>query len=347
MTDSSLPFSTPSEQPIPGKLKERPEDFRVEEIPAYEPVGAGEHLFVRFEKTGLDTKEAVRRIAGVLGVEPRDAGFAGLKDRHAVTTQWASFHRGDAARLDAAAIDGVRILEAKLHGNKLRTGHLRGNRFVIRLRRATGDEPAPAASLEAARSTLDALARRGVPNYYGEQRFGRERGNAARAREWLVAGGRAPRDSFERKLLVSVLQSELFNELCAARVREGMLGSVILGDLCRKEESGGLFVVEDLETERARAERFEISATGPMFGAKMRWPEADAKQREEDTLARAELDAEKLARFAKYGEGTRRPYRVRLVAPSVEADGEDLVLAFELPAGTYATIVMRELTRQG
>ncbi|MDQ3034499.1 MAG: tRNA pseudouridine(13) synthase TruD [Myxococcota bacterium] len=345
MTDSSLPFSTPSEQPIRGTLKGRPEDFRVEEVPAYEPVGAGEHLFVHFEKTGLDTKEAVRRIAGVLGVEARDAGFAGLKDRHAVTTQWASFHRGDPTRLETAAIEGVRIVEAKLHGNKLRTGHLRGNRFVIRVRPVPG-ESTPAASLEAARSALDALARGGVPNYYGEQRFGRDRGNTARARAWLVGGGRAPRDSFERKLLVSVLQSELFNELCSARVREGMLGSVILGDLCRKEETGGLFVVEDLEAERERAARFEISATGPMFGAKMRWPEADAKLREEETLARAELDQEKLARFAKWGEGTRRPYRVRLGAPSVEADGDDLVIAFELPAGAYATIVLRELTRE-
>lgn len=344
VSESALPFSTPGAGPVSGQLKERPEDFRVEEVPAYEPSGAGEHLFVHFEKTSLDTKEAVRRIAAALDVPARDAGFAGLKDRHAVTSQWASFHRGEASRIEGASIDGVRILDARLHGNKLRTGHLRGNRFVVRLRRALA-EAERAETLAAARATLDALAQGGVPNYYGEQRFGRERSNVARAREWLIAGGRAPRDSFERKLLVSALQSELYNELCAARVREGTLGAVIAGDLCRKEETGGLFVVEDVEAENARAARFEISATGPMFGAKMRWPEGEAKRREEETLARSGLDRDALARFAKWGEGTRRPYRVRLGAPSVEADEEGLVLAFELPAGAYATIVLRELTR--
>ena len=102
----SLPLSLPDGPAISGLLKDRPEDFRVDEIPAYSPSGAGEHLFVHFEKTGLDTKEAVRRIARALEVEPRDAGFAGLKDRHAITTQWASFHRGDRARLEGAAISG-------------------------------------------------------------------------------------------------------------------------------------------------------------------------------------------------------------------------------------------------
>lgn len=334
-----LPFLTAAERPVPGILKDRPEDFRVDEIPAYEPSGAGEHLFVRFEKTGLDTREAVRRIAGVLGADPRDAGTAGMKDRHAVTTQWASFHRGDAARLEGATIEGVRVLEARLHGNKLRTGHLRGNRFAIRLRGAPRDAERDA------RAALDALERTGVPNYYGDQRFGRGGANLERARAWLVEGGRPPRDAFERKLLVSVLQSELFNGLCAERVREGTLGSVIAGDLCRKEETGGMFVVSELDVDRERAARFEISATGPMFGAKMRWPEGEAKRREEEALAAAGLDAEKLARFAKYGEGTRRPYRVRLGAPTLEADDEGLVVGFELPAGAYATIVMRELTR--
>ena len=339
LVSNPLPFSTSPERPIPGILKDRPEDFRVDEIPAYEPSGAGEHLFVRFEKTGLDTREAVRRLAGALAVDPRDAGTAGMKDRHAVTTQWASFHRGDAAKLEGAAIEGVRVLEARPHGNKLRTGHLRGNRFAIRLRGAPRDAE------QEARAVLDALACTGVPNYYGDQRFGRGGANLEHARAWLVAGGRPPRDPFERKLLVSVLQSELFNGLCAARVREGTLGSVIDGDLCRKEETGGMFVVTELEAERERAASFEISATGPMFGAKMRWPEGEARRREEEALAAAGLDAEKLARFAKYGEGTRRPYRVKLGAPALEVDDEGLVVSFDLPAGAYATIVMRELTR--
>jgi tRNA pseudouridine13 synthase len=334
-----LPFATRSARAVIGAIKSRPEDFAVDEIPAYMPDGDGAHLLVRFEKTDLDTKEAVRRIAARLDADARDAGFAGMKDRRAVTTQWASFLEGDAARLDGAEIEGVRVLEARRHRNKLRTGHLRGNRFRILLRGA------PAASADDARSILGELASRGVPNYYGEQRFGRGGANLDRARAWLALGGAAPRDRFERKLLVSALQSELFNSLAAERVREGTYASVIAGDLCRKEETGGMFVAEDVEAETARAERFEISATGPMFGASMRWPAGEALRREEAALAAAGLDRGKLERFAKYGEGTRRPYRVRLGDPSVEVREDGIAIAFELPAGAYATIVLRELTR--
>ena len=336
----SLPLSLPDGPAISGLLKDRPEDFRVDEIPAYSPSGAGEHLFVHFEKTGLDTKEAVRRIARALEVEPRDAGFAGLKDRHAITTQWASFHRGDRARLDGAAIDGVRVISAELHENKLRTGHLRGNRFRLRLRGTPED------ALPIARERLERLASHGAPNYFGEQRFGRDRDNAVRARAWIVEGGRPPREPFERKLLVSAWQSDLFNQLCAERVRDGSWCSVIDGDLCKKEETGGMFVSAEPEVDRERAARFEISATGPMFGASMRWPEREALRREEETLARAGIaDRALLARFAKAGEGTRRPYRVKLGSPEIEADSEGLVLAFDLPSGAYATVVLREITR--
>ena len=124
----SLPFLSSEHAAIAGTIREHPEDFRVEEIPAYLPSGEGDHLFVRFEKRELTTRDAVRRIAGALGVSDRDAGCAGMKDRHAVTEQWASFLFGDAAKLEEAEIPGVRILEAARHGNKLRTGHLKGNR---------------------------------------------------------------------------------------------------------------------------------------------------------------------------------------------------------------------------
>lgn len=339
---STIPFALADGPAIGGILKERPEDFCVDEIPAYAPSGAGEHLYVRFEKTGLDTKEAVRRIARALGVEPRDAGFAGLKDRHAITTQWASFHRGDRARLDGASIDGVRVIAAELHENKLRTGHLRGNRFRVRLRGASSAE------LPLARERLERLASHGVPNFFGEQRFGRDRDNAARARAWIVEGGRPPREPFERKLLVSAWQADLFNQICSERVRDGSWCSVIDGDLCKKQETGGMFVSADLEVDRERAERFEISATGPMFGASMRWPEREALRREEETLARAGItDRALLSRFAKAGEGTRRPYRVELGSPEIEADADGLVLAFDLPSGAYATVALREITRSG
>src|SRR5690606_23980130 len=131
-----LPRLTGPNPPLTGQIRARPQDFRVDEVPAYEPEGAGDHLYVRFEKTGLDTPEAVRRIAQVLSVDPRDTGYAGLKDRHAIPRQWASFLCGDAARLEGAPIEGVEILEVSRHRNKLRTGHLRANRFELFVRGA-------------------------------------------------------------------------------------------------------------------------------------------------------------------------------------------------------------------
>jgi tRNA pseudouridine13 synthase len=333
-----LPFVTTIASPIAGRIKDRPEDFVVEEIPAYVPSGEGEHLFVRFEKVGLDTEHAVKRIAQALGTrEP--PGFAGLKDRHARTTQWASFHRGDRDAALALSLDGIRVLEAARHVNKLRTGHLRGNRFVLRLRDADRSRE------HDARAVLEALARDGVPAYFGDQRFGRGGATLARAREWIVGTARPPRAPFERKLHVSAVQSAVFNTLLADRVKTIGLAAIRAGDLCRKEDTGGLFVASDLDDCRARAERFELSATGPMFGAEMRWPEGEARAIEEAALAAAGLDAEKLERFRRAGEGTRRPVRFHLEGASVRGDDEGLVIEFVLPAGAYATVVLRELTR--
>jgi tRNA pseudouridine13 synthase len=186
----------------------------------------------------------------------------------------------------------------------------------------------------------------GVPNYYGEQRFGRDGDNVPRARRWLVDGGRAPRGRFERKLLVSALQSALFNDVLAARLADGLFEVPVPGDLMRREETGGLFVTADLDEARARMAAWEISPTGPMFGTKMRSAEDEARRREESVLAAAGLDASHLARFGRAGEGARRPLRVRPLDATVTADGPDLRLAFELPAGAYATAITREILKE-
>ncbi|HJL18524.1 MAG TPA: tRNA pseudouridine(13) synthase TruD [Sandaracinaceae bacterium LLY-WYZ-13_1] len=335
-----LPYATACDRPLEGRIRDRPEDFRVEEIPAYEPGGEGDHLYVWFEKTELGTPEAVRRIARALDADPRQAGYAGLKDRRAVTRQWASFLFGDPAKLEGARIEGVTVLETARHRNKLRTGHLRGNRFDLLVRDAHPED------LDAVRAQLAAMAERGVPSYFGPQRFGRDGANLAQAAGWILEGGRPPRQRFRRKLLVSALQSAIFNELLAERVREGLLDGLVDGDLMQVTETGGLFVSEDPETDRARAARFEISATGPMFGAKMRWPERDARRREEAALARWGLPVERLATFRKAGAGTRRPCRVPIFEPSAEPTPEGLRLRFRLPSGAYATVVLRELMRR-
>lgn len=334
-----LPFAIPLAAPIVGQLKARPEDFVVEELPAYEPSGEGEHLYLRIEKRGVTTPAASERIARALGVDRREAGWAGLKDRHAITRQWLSFARGDAEKAAALDLEGISVLEVTRHKNKLKTGHVRGNRFELLLR---GADPT---RIDDAKQVLEALSAKGVPNYFGEQRFGASGDNVARARAWIVEGGRAPSDRFDRKMLVSALQSAGFNNLLAKRVAAGELDSIVEGDLCRKEPTGGMFVSTELEVDRARAAAFEISATGPMFGSEMRWPEGEAKAREQAEMASMGLTEENMARFRKAGEGTRRAYRVPLAEASVAAHDDGLRLCFTLPSGAYATIVARELHR--
>lgn len=247
-------------------LKKTPDDFVVDELPLYLPSGEGTHLYVRFEKRDLTTDMAVRAIARAIGADARDAGIPGMKDRRAVTTQMVSFAlpRGVAAeefrtRALALALEGIRVHEAAFHGNKLRTGHLAGNRFRIVLRDLrAADAPHVLAGFER-------VAREGAPNAFGAQRFGRDRDNADRARAWLSGRERPPRDFRMKKLLVSALQAELFNTVLAIREERGDFAIPLRGDVLRKEESGGLFLCEDPVIDGERAKTFEVSPTGPIY----------------------------------------------------------------------------------
>lgn len=340
-----------------ARIKTSPADFVVEEIPAYEPAGDGDHLFVTFRKQGRGTAEVVSDLARGLGIRARDIGVAGLKDKHAVTTQTVSIDRqgakkegeGDAAkipsrdeferRLRALSIDNVTVLDARWHRNKLKTGHLRGNRFTI-LVREVSDIPTALARFEE-------ISRLGVPNAFGEQRFGPEHRNVARAKEWLSGRDRGPRDPKARRFSFSAWQSYLFNQVLAAREQEGTWATVLEGDLAMKHASGGLFPCTDETTDRARALVGEISATGPMLGAAMRWPDG-APRAIEDRVVRIALeelgvseDTEFLARLSQLGEGTRRPLRQwveNLAATAEQPDG--IRVQFVLPSGTYATTVL-------
>lgn len=334
---AQLPYATAKSLRTLGKIRCVPEDFQVDEVPAYPPAGHGGHLFVRFEKRSLTTREAVALLAKALGVNPRDVGVAGQKDKHAITTQWASFERVTLEAALGVALPNLRVLEAAPHPHKLRTGHLRANRFVIVIREAT--------ELEHAHEVLRQLELDGVPNYYGEQRFGAGERNVSRAQAMLSGQSPMPRDRFERKMLMSALQSALFNEWLAQRVMDGLYAKPILGDLLRKEDSGGLFINQDNDEAARRMQAWEISATGPMFGATMRRPEAEADTREQAVFARSGLTHELLAAHAKLGEGTRRAARVRISQPLAEATTEGLRLSFELPSGAYATTVLREIMK--
>ncbi len=310
----------------------------MEELPAYPPSGQGEHLFIHFEKSGLTTQQAVARIAGALGVDARSAGVAGQKDKHAVTTQWASFTGTTPEAALALELPGIRVLEASRHTNKLRTGHLRGNRFELRLRETT--------RADVVTEVMTELARIGAPNYYGEQRFGIGEKNVERALAFVVGQSAPPRDHFQRKLLFSALQSALFNAWLADRIRCGSYEAPLLGDLLRKEDSGGIFLNEDQPAAEQRMRVWEVSPTGPMFGVKMKMPEGQPLEHERAILESSGLTMEVLGRHARLGEGTRRSARVRPNAVRVCAEEDAVVVAFELPPGAYATAVLREVMKE-
>jgi tRNA pseudouridine13 synthase len=334
------PYATAKSLRVLGKFREGAADFQVDEVPAYTPEGRGEHLFVRFRKTDLNTADAVRTLALALETRPDEAGFAGLKDRRAITTQWSSFFGGNVERAMALELPGIEVLEASPHSHKLRTGHLRANRFRIVIR-GTGPDALPVA-----REVMDSLVNDGAPNYYGEQRFGRDGDNLPRAVRWIAERGREPRSRFDRKLLVSVWQSHWFNVWLAERMQSVGLASTLRGDLMRKEETGGLFVSEDPEVDRPRVAAWEISATGPMLGAELRWAAHDALALEQDLLARSGVDLARLRELRKLASGARRPLRIRPEDVKLEPVGSDaLSLEMTLPKGAYATVILRELMK--
>lgn len=335
----SLPFLTRDERPIGGALRQQLEDFAVEEVPAYLPSGEGEHVYVRFAKRGLTTPDAVKAMARALGVDPRECGWAGLKDKHAVTVQWASFLRADPSKAAALSLDGVTVLEVSRHRNKLKTGHLHGNRFDLRVRGCVDG------SLEIARRVAAVLSREGAPNYYGAQRFGRDGGNVERGVAWLTAQGPAPREAFERKMLASSVQSWLFNRYLGARVEDGLLARYVPGDLAVRHPSDRPFAIAEHEAVEAYASR-TCSATGPMFGPEMRWPEAEAREREARVLRESGLSIEHFARARGLAEGARRSVRVCLSALEIDEESSGVLrFRFELPAGAYATAVLREFRK--
>ncbi len=337
---TALPLVTADLPGSGGVVRAVPEDFRVDEVAAYVPTGAGPHVYLRVEKRGLTTRDAVRTLARALGVPERDAGFAGMKDKQAVTSQWLSFPVARDPDPASLASDGLRVLEASRHANKLRTGHLRGNVFSIRVR---GGDAARA------RAAAAALGERGLPNFFGPQRFGTEGRNAEIGRGLLAGDGspevrRAARDRFLRRLSLSAYQSLLFNRWLAERMTDGLFAAALHGDVMKKLHSGGLFTCADPAADGPRVAAFEISPAGPMFGHKLLPAAGDALAREERILAQEGISLDAFARGGGEAEGTRRAARLG-VEVEVEPDADGYLARFMLPKGSYATVVLRELVK--
>lgn len=423
---SEFPYLTEHLPPVAAIYKASWEDFEVQEIPGLEPVGRGDHTWLEIEKHGLTTSTAVSDVARALGVKPSSVGYAGMKDARAVARQWLSVEHVEPERVRALTIPRIRVLRVERHTRKLRRGWHGGNRFLIRLRPPSSDHPAWTPEgwlLDTTRGLLSVLERRGVPNYYGPQRFGSrgdtwrvgralargehgeavalvagrplrpgdpgvdpgagvhpDRDDILRARElfdrerfaesaalWPSGFGQCARvaSAMERtggdparsirvvgkgllRLYASAYQAWLFNRVLARRL-SGM-DRLVEGDLAWKHDTEALFAVTDPTAEQDRVERFEISATGPLVGKRMREPTGPAAALEALALADAAFDPVELGSpLLRPLTGRRRPLRFRLRDVGVERSRDDagdfLELRFSLPPGCYATAVLRELGR--
>ena len=383
-----------------GVIKESADDFVVTEIPAYEPCGVGEHIYLTIEKRGLTTLEAIRRIAHELRLPEKEIGYAGMKDSVGVTRQTISVRNIRPEDVAGRNLGGVEVLAAVRHTNKLKLGHLKGNRFSVVARGVSEGAAATTSAI------INVLAVRGVPNWFGYQRYG-VRGNshligsAMVRRDWkaavdfLIGTPEAVRDeawraaiiayrrgdiaealglmprhcrgerdllrrlnsrpgSWEnafnavhprlKKLYLSAYQSSLFDRVVEQRLE--LIDRVMPGDLAWKHLNGACFVVENADIEQSRVDQFEISATGPMFGTKMKFPGGAVRAVEERILADEGIapDAFDLGNGLRM-EGERRPLRVPLGEPSFSLEGDCLHLEFGLPRGSYATSVLREITK--
>ena len=317
---------------LSARIRTTPDDFQVTEILGFDPDGEGEHDFLLVEKSGANTAWVARQLARHAGTRLADVGYAGRKDRHAVTRQWFSVPaRGTDWR--AFTSEGVRVLEHRPHGRKLRRGSHRGNRFRIALR----SERVPVLAAEILKR-LDRITVDGVPNYFGEQRFGRD-GNNLDLAERLFAGARMKRE--RRGIAISAARSFLFNEILAARVGDGSWNRILPGELANLDGSGSVFAVERPDTDlQTRCRDMDIHPTGALHGQGLA-PGGDV----------AVLEAAVLDEYSTFRKGleklgarrAQRPLRLRVCDLHWQVVDNAIWLEFELPSGGFATSVLREV----
>ena len=320
-----------------ARIRQRPEDFVVEELSSAAPEGEGEHVWILLRKTGCNTDHAARCLARAAGVPRSAVGYAGLKDRHAVTTQWFSVQMPGREAPDWASVLGseLEVLRSERHGRKLKTGFLDGNRFRLTLRECRGDP----AMLE---QRLDCIRRTGVPNYFGPQRFGRDGGNLVKARA-LFEGRLRVRDKTLRGLYLSAARSALFNRLLAHRVEQGTWCRVLPGDVLNLDGSRSHFLAETVDaTLEQRVLDQDVHPTGALWGAGEPETRGDIAILEQTIADEDPQFAQGLVAAGLKQE--RRPLRLPVRALTHRwIDPATLELSFELPPGGYATTVLAEV----
>jgi len=317
-------------------LKAEPEDFRVEETLSFVPSGDGPHWLLRVEKRSANTRWVAAELARLAGVPVGDVGYAGLKDRHAVTVQWFSVPgRPQPAEFwSGVHSTEFRVLEVQANLRKLKRGALSGNRFRIRLRQV-------AWSREELDLKLAALCAHGVPNYFGPQRFGRDGYNLDRVAHWLQSGV-SPRGRTERGFALSSARALLFNAVLARRVLAANWSTLEPGDLASLDGSGSHFRVTAVDDEmHRRLQTFDIHPSGPLWGRGA--PESTGPSLDIELAVAHEFKAVADLLAAEGLQQERRALRCAIRDLAVEADAGTLTLSFSLGRGQFATAVLREI----
>ncbi len=319
-----------------GVLRAVPEDFLVEEDLGFAPDGDGAHLLLKVRKRNANTGWVAQELARALGCPVRDIGFAGLKDRRAVAIQWFSLPATPRSLTQARGLHNPEfvVLEAHRHRRKLPRGALAGNAFTVRIRDYSGSS----AQLQ---ERCELLARCGVPNYFGPQRFGRDAGNLARL---LVQGGpdAAPRRGRPDSFVLSAARSLIFNAVLGERVREASWGALQVGDVANLDGRGSVFAVTELSADlHERLAQLAVHATGPMWGAGELLSQAAALALEQRVAA--QLPEACAFTIACGVRQERRSLRLKVRDLQWEREAGAAVLCFWLRSGSFATAVIREI----
>lgn len=317
-----------------GLLRRHRSDFKVCEKIPFEPCGEGEHLFIHIRKTGANTAFVAKQLAQYFSVKESLVSYAGLKDRFAVTEQWFGVHVPGKQSYDLSDlnIEGVEVLSSKRHNKKLRIGGLDGNRFEITLRDVTD---------------IDELVRRwhvisnfGVPNYFGEQRFGINGGNIEKALG--LFSGQKVKDKKKRGMYLSAARSLIFNEMISQRIEQQTFDNLVSGDVLMLAGTQSVFLADVIDERlTARLAGHDLDITAPMWGAGELMTTGDARAFEQSIANGQQAFCEGLPRFGLKQE--RRRIRLTIKDAGLKVDNDVVTLSFFLPAGAYATTIMREL----
>lgn len=317
-----------------GKLRAAIDDFKVFEVMPFSPCGEGEHLLIHIRKTGANTVFVARELAKYFKVKEGFVTYAGLKDRFAITEQWFGVHVPGKEKYDLSdlAIEGVEVLSYARHNKKLRTGALTGNRFEIKLSQVT--------DIEELRRRWHAISEHGVPNYFGEQRFGINGGNIKRAEE--LFSGKKVKDKKKRGMYLSAARSLIFNHVVSHRIEQSLFDNMLDGDVVMLNGTQSVFLAEKIEDDLIkRLNEKDIDITAPMWGAGELMTTEKANELEAVVSENYSLFCDGLPRFGLKQE--RRKIRLSLKDCTISTHEDNVTVGFFLPAGSYATTVMREL----